>query len=100
MPVTTAASKKTRERIDARVAANAAAAYFKNLYSTVTAFSLEEVELSENGKYWLITLSFEIPAHLGSGFPLPFQPPKTKYKIFKVDAQTGSVVAMKIRKLE
>jgi hypothetical protein len=87
--------------IDARTAASAAAAYFKELYVNVRAYSLEEVELSEDGSHWLITLSFEIPATSGAGnVLLSFQPPKTKFKVFTVDAKTGKVVAMKIRKLE
>ena len=102
MSTTLSAPKKT-ERIDARTAASAAAAYFKELYPNVISFSLEEVELSEDGSHWLITLSFEIPAGLGSGFGsvmIALQPPKTKFKVFKVDAKTGTVIAMKIRKLE
>jgi hypothetical protein len=100
MSATISALKKAT-RIDARQAASAAAAYFKELYPNVVSFSLEEVELSEDGSHWLITLSFEIPANprLG-GVLVQFQPPKTKFKVFKVDAKTGKVVAMKIRKLE
>lgn len=94
MPAITTAPKKPK--VDARVAANAAAEYFKELYPTVTAFSLEEVELSEDGTHWMITLSFEIPPQS----LMQFQPPRTKFKVFKVDAKTGRVVAMKIRKLE
>jgi hypothetical protein len=97
MPAITTTSKKPK--IDARAAASAAAAYFKELYPNVTAFSLEEVELSENGTHWLITLSFDIPPTQGLGM-IGFLPPKTKFKVFKVDAKTGRVVAMKIRKLE
>jgi hypothetical protein len=91
-----------KRKIDARAAAQAGAAYFKELYPDVTAFSLEEVELSEDGNHWLITLSFELPAGPVQGLGLlpTFQPPKTKFKVFKVDAKTGKVVAMKIRKLE
>jgi hypothetical protein len=98
MPAISPTSKKA-QKVDARAAANAAAAYFKDLYPNVTAFSLEEVELSEDGTHWLITLSFEIPP-TQSLSRLPFQPPKTKFKVFKVDAKTGRVIAMKIRKLE
>ena len=93
--------QKRSPRIDARTAANSAAGYFKDLYSNLKSFSLEEVELSEDGNYWLITLSFEIPATSHSSNALTrFQPPKTKFKVFKVDARTGKVLAMKIRKLE
>ena len=98
---TTMSAPKKSARIDARQAASAAAAYFKELYPNVVSFSLEEVELSEDGSHWLITLSFEIPANprLG-GVLVQFQPPKTKFKVFKVEAKTGKVVAMNIRKLE
>jgi len=97
----TISTPKKAIRIDARQAASAAAAYFRDLYSNVASFSLEEVEFSEHEHCWLITLSFEIPANprLG-GVLVQFQPPKTKFKVFKVDAKTGRVVAMKIRKLE
>ena len=100
MPATVPVQKRS-PRIDARAAANAAAAYFKDLYPNLKSFSLEEVELSEDGNHWLITLSFEIreTPHLGNVLT-QFQPPKTKFKVFKVDAKTGKVVAMKIRKLE
>jgi len=97
MPATTTIAKKPK--LDARAAASAAAAYFKELYPDVTAFSLEEVELSEDGTHWLITLSFEIRPTQSLGM-LAFQPPRTKFKVFKVDARTGRVIAMKIRKLE
>jgi len=94
-------AQKKAVRIDARQAASAAAAYFKELYPNVVSFSLEEVELSEDGSHWLITLSFEITANPGLSVTLlSFQPPKTKFKVFKVDAKTGKVIAMKIRKLE
>lgn len=95
------ATAPKKPKIDARAAAAAAAAYFKELYPPTTAYSLEEVELSEDGSHWLITLSFEIPATNSLSMALlPFQPPKTKFKVFKVDAKTGRVIAMKIRKLE
>jgi hypothetical protein len=96
MPTVTSRTPK----IDARAAAQAAAAYFKELYSSVKGFSLEEVELSDDGDYWLITLSFEIPPDPVLGQVFSFQAPRTKYKVFKVDSKSGRVLAMKIRKLE
>ena|SRR6266536_5490569 len=99
MPATKSAAA-SGTRIDARSAANAAATYFQQLYSNLTSFSLEEVELSEDENYWLITLSFEVPTKTSGGVPLLLQPPKTKFKVFKVDARTGEVVSMRIRKLE
>ena len=92
------ASPALEERIDVRQAANAAMNYFKGLFPTVRRSSLEEVELSEDGKHWLITLGFDVPKSLLDA-GAQFLPPKTKYKVFKVDVQTGRVLAMKIRSL-
>ncbi|MGA3267091.1 MAG: hypothetical protein ABSE16_09735 [Verrucomicrobiota bacterium] len=101
MPAITTVPRKPK--IDARAAASAAAAYFKELFPNVTGFSLEEVELSEDGTHWMITLSFEVrpvPQNSLQNVNMLFQPPRTKFKVFKVDAKTGKVVAMKNRKLE
>lgn len=92
-------TSKRKKLIDARVAAQAASAYFSDLYPNVSSFSLEEVELSDDGNHWQITLGFDIADGTGM-VPFPFRPPKTKFKVFKVDAHTGKVLAMKIRKLE
>ena len=96
---TAIAIPKRKPGIDAREAAKAAAEYFRELYPNVIAFSLEEVEMSQDGLFWSITLSFEIPSKPNNPMHM-FQPPKTKFKVFKVDAKTGKVVAMKIRRLE
>lgn len=76
--------------IDVKQAADIASQYLISLFPN-KAFSiqLEEVELSEDGKYWYITLSFkERPV---SGFK--------NYKLFKINAETGQVHSMKIRKV-
>jgi hypothetical protein len=96
--------KESTRLIDARGAAQLASKYFKSLLPQVSDFSLEEVELSEDGKFWLITLGFSVSdkklptgnwaAVLGS------MAPRTKFKVFKVDAQTGKVLSMKIRALQ
>lgn len=74
--------------------------YFKQLFSAseIQSSSLEEVELSEDGKYWLITLGYEVRPK--SGITAAFGPPKSKFKVFKVEARTGRVVAMNIRTVE
>ncbi|HEX3799917.1 MAG TPA: hypothetical protein VH413_14580 [Verrucomicrobiae bacterium] len=94
--------------LDVRQAAKSAMEYSQALFPTAINFSLEEAELSEDEKYWLITLGFETP----NGKPkvaksnhinlesLLLGGPKAKYKIFKVDATTGKVVSMKIRAME
>jgi hypothetical protein len=57
---------------------------------------LEEVELSDDGEYWFITLSYPLPPE-DSVLNFNF---KRKYKVFKIDARTGEVKSMKIRKVE
>lgn len=73
--------------------------------------AVEEVELTEDGKLWLITLGWPVPAPLKKEreyvypkyHPLRAQedarvaPLKTRYKLFQVDARSGRVRAMKIR---
>ncbi|MBM3702084.1 MAG: hypothetical protein FJW63_03670 [Actinobacteria bacterium] len=59
---------------------------------------VEEVELSEDEstgkKYWLITLGYPV------GFNILQPTSRSKeYKIFKVDADTGEVLSMKIRNI-
>lgn len=103
-------SESKRPRIDVQQAAEAAVGYFQKFFPNVSGFSLEEVELSEDEKYWLITLSFEIPDDGKPRNPLAkpgvmnvrdlFGLPKAKYKVFKIDARTGKVIAMKIRAVE
>ena len=58
---------------------------------------LEEVEQSEDERYWLITLGFtEEGSRAAFTFPRPSDYVR-RYKVFKIDANTGKVVAMKIR---
>jgi hypothetical protein len=75
--------------IDVRIAAEKASEYFASLYpgNSYSNLRLEEVELTEDEKYWLITLSY-MDQHMI---------PRREYKSFKIDAQTGKVQAMKIR---
>lgn len=94
------AEKGYAGKIEVRDAVAAAAKYFKVLYPGVSKFSLEEVEMSDDERHWLITLGFpkqRDPFEAGSLF---VDRPQTKFKVFKIDARTGRVVAMKIRKLE
>lgn len=97
--------KQTKKnRIDVKDAAKAAAEYFVELYpdTQYSDLMLEEVELSEDEKHWLITLSYasQPPASHPSGLEKLFpKQDSRKYKIFKIDTATGKVEAMKIRKL-
>lgn len=82
--------------IEVKQAAEAAFAYFTELFKGgYYNLALEEVELSNDEKYWFITLGYNPPATgftqiTGAGI-------KREYKQFKIDAATGKVISMKIR---
>ena len=84
--------------LDVKEAAQKASEYFATLYTDegIHSVQLEEVEISDDGKYWLITLSYPMPGQLPTIDPNH----KRKYKVFKIDAETGQVVSMKIRNVE
>jgi hypothetical protein len=93
-----------KNRIDVKEAAKAAAEYFVELYpdTQYSDLMLEEVELSEDEKHWLITLSYasEPPPPPPSGLDKLFSKLSSrKYKLFKIDAATGKAESMKIRSL-
>jgi hypothetical protein len=68
---------------------------------TLKDIRLEEIEVSEDSKYWLITLSFtkpsdrtEIPLSVIASTLPKYQ---KEYKTFRVNGNTGKVESMKIR---
>jgi hypothetical protein len=75
--------------IDVKEAADLARKYFLSLHEGrgVYQLALEEVELSNDERYWLITLSYSDNPILAG----------VKYKTFKIDAESGRVFSMKIR---
>jgi hypothetical protein len=76
--------------IGPKEAAQRAASYFRDLVPEASNIQLEEIEYVEDdgGPYFGVTLSFTI-LMLGS----------REYKIFRVGAEKGDVVSMKIRQL-
>lgn len=84
------------QHIDVKQAFEAAKTFYGTLYPDRTGgVRLEEVEQSEDGGTWFITLGYEpktVREILQAGRPL-----KTEYKIFAIDATTGKVRSMKIR---
>ena len=86
---------KEKKRIAAKDAAVKASQYFTEIVGPRASIVVEEVELSESGSYWLITLGYGEPS-LGR---LTLYPERA-FKIFKVDAYTGDVLSMKIREVE
>jgi hypothetical protein len=86
--------------IDVKQAVKTAIDYFKNLYadSPFSNLLLEEVELTEDETYWLITLSYSYPTD--DKLMSAIAPLKRGYKTLKINASTGEVISMKIRTLE
>ncbi len=90
--------------INVRQAAEAAAAFFADVYKDqqFSNLLLEEVERDTNGN-WLITLGFDRPDRTGtSSLEHPsislLRPRSTReYKVFCIDRQTGEVQSMKMR---
>ncbi|OCR01902.1 hypothetical protein BCD67_05305 [Oscillatoriales cyanobacterium USR001] len=89
--------------IDVRAAVSAAENYLTSLQDkiglTIQDLRLEEVELSEDKTYWLITIGFNrLTDTANNPLGLPTIPHhEREYKIFKIDAETGEVKSMKIR---
>ncbi len=84
--------------LDVKQAAQKASEYFTTLYTgrNTANVQLEEVELTEDGRYWLITLSYPLASLTGLSEFLGKGGPR-EYKVFKIDASTGEVKSMKIR---
>ncbi|MEH2023780.1 hypothetical protein [Nostoc sp.] len=98
--------------IDVKTAVNAAYEYIKSIQhminSSLRDLRLEEVELSEDKSFWLITLGFDIPKKppksrledlMGTSLASTPVLYEREYKLFKVNSQSGEVEAMKIRQL-
>lgn len=81
--------------LDAKEAAGKALKYFQELYPHLGGpILLEEIERTEDGKFWLVTLSYA--AVPGDVFVLS----RREYKVFKVNDDSGEVVSMKIRTIK
>ncbi len=82
--------------ISAKDAALAAATYYTSVTGNTSGVTIEEIEKSEDDKYWLVTLGIPEQNPLG-GFYVGGV--KKNYKKFQVDCKTGDVVSMKIREI-
>ncbi|WP_413173730.1 hypothetical protein [Anabaena azotica] len=89
--------------IDVRTAVTAAYNYIKSLQDVIDSplpdLRLEEVELSDDDKFWLITLGFDATEKNQSGILNYVRRSERIYKLFKVNSNTGQVEAMKIREV-
>lgn len=83
--------------IDAKAASAIAKQYYQDIISDdKSRLTLEEVELSDDGEYWYVTIGVYTPTtspvFLTQGFN-----EKLEYKMFKIDAHVGKVLSMKMR---
>ena len=91
---------------EAKQVVEAAIKYFGDVLPA-TGIRLEEIELSNDERFWSITLSGLLPAakDLPPGTPLTMAdifknpPPERVYKVFVVEDQACRVKSMKIRSL-
>ena len=81
--------------VDGKQAVVKAMEYVKAVYDTsqVSDLMLEEVERSEDGKHWYVTLGFSPCQPTAGGSPA-----ERDYKVVKIVVETGEVLSMKIRK--
>ena len=81
--------------INAKEATDKAKDYLTSFYPDAQKVQLEEVELSPDRAFWLVTLSYEgISTSVASSLLVG---KSLIYKIFKLDTETGDVLSMKIR---
>lgn len=90
--------------IDVTSAVQLAVKYCGELFGNISnRLQLEEVELSDDEKHWLITVGYDEPGTSQSAVMLEihqgFAPRRQerKYKVVDVDAETGKVKAVKMR---
>lgn len=88
--------------VDVKEAVSEASEYYKKLFgeASTAGLRLEEVELSDAGDAWYVTLS--VPNSLVGALTggLVYGNTSREYKIFKIRAEDGWVQSMKIRKAE
>ena len=83
--------------MEVKEATDAAAKYLRSFFPSANRVKLEEVEITDDDKYWNITLSYE-EQELEAGVAyIGFPNIKKFYKIFKIDTKKGNVRSMKIR---
>jgi len=84
--------------INVKEATDKAKEYLVNFYPEAENVLLEEVELTADKAYWMVTLSFEgITSSVASSLLVG---KSVLYKIFRIEAETGVVISMRIRDIK
>jgi len=92
--------------IDIKQAVNTAMEFVKGLYDrdTLKNLLLEEVEFSEDEKYWVVTIGFDFGG-LQVSEPTPFPSGSSPirqariYKLIRIDKETGKPISLKLKKV-
>jgi hypothetical protein len=84
--------------IDVKEATQKVKAYLVSFFPEAEKVQLEEVELTDDKSHWYITLSYEGMSHSVASSLLVGK--SVRYKIFKLDAESGEVISMKIRDIK
>ncbi|MCE9611033.1 MAG: hypothetical protein K8R23_12635 [Chthoniobacter sp.] len=86
-------------KIDVRRAVRIAAEYFGELFPQAAKANmmLEEIEESTDGRYWLVTLGYDVATPRGAAMAALYGGVSRSYKTFRIDAVTGKVLSVKIR---
>ena len=85
--------------IDAKEAVRIALDYVRSLYESeeIAHLTLEEVELSPESEFWLVTVSFSAPAAKSPIEAMTAQYGPPTYKVLKLRTDAGQVHSMKMR---
>ena len=84
--------------INVTEATNKAKTYLNSFFPDAERVQLEEVELTDDKTHWLITLSYEGVSNSVASSLLVGK--SLRYKIFKLEAESGEVISMKIRDIK
>lgn len=84
--------------IDVKEAVNAAVEFIESVYGPKSelGLALEEVEPSDDERFWLITLGLS-PQGTSPMEMLTSTGGRREHKVIRVDASTGRVISMKVR---
>ena len=84
--------------IDVKEATSKAREYLLTFFPEAEKVQLEEIELTSDKTHWYITLSYEgVSNSVASSLLVGKQ---LRYKIFKLEAESGQVISMKIRDIK
>jgi hypothetical protein len=81
--------------INVKEAVKKAAEYFADLYGSQFVNVLVE-EVEETDGWWLVTMGYEDRPSVFS----QISGIRRRFKVFKIDGETGEVISMKIREVE